>query len=69
MQILDFIVRAVFIPGTLLVIVIKFIPEAIKDVKEWKSLFTTEPKRKTVKIPASAKAQYSNSFSERLISD
>ncbi len=63
-HILNFIVRCIFLPSILLLILTIFIPGAIQDVKQWRAeLFPKKAKRKTVYVSAAATAKYSNSFS------
>lgn len=66
LKVLDFIVRFIFLPGILLFI-LSFIPEAIKDIKEWKMLFATNSKQKVRKrktVQTTAATVCSNSFSQ-----
>ncbi len=66
MEVLDFITRLILIPGVLLFI-FTFIPEAIKDIKQWKRLFAradskaANRKKKTVSVHTAAPV-YPNSF-------
>ncbi|HRC81768.1 MAG TPA: hypothetical protein PLF27_10320 [Sedimentibacter sp.] len=57
---LDIFTRAIFIPGVLLYTLYSFIPEAIKDIKEWSKLFRS-PEKETVRIHTFVPVMYSDS--------
>lgn len=68
MEVLDFIVRGIFIP-CIWIFIFNSVPGLKEDVKEWVSLFAdgkkkkVRRKRKTVQVPTVAPVSYSNSFS------
>ena len=64
MVVMDFVIRYVMLPGVLILIVC-FIPKAVKDVKQWiTELFPANAdKEKTAPVIADATVNHKNSFS------
>lgn len=54
MLFLDIFTRAILIPGAAIYILYLFIPEAVKDVKEWSKLFVSEKKTARTRTVAPA---------------